>query len=127
MSLNSEDGTLIEILKRREKQKEHEEKGADMVTIVITMCVRPEKDQELLVTLQELKSLKRQANGYVGTTVHRDPEEKQVITLCEHWQTRKDLEDYMQSPAFEVLRGAIDILTASAEMEIMTGNGEKQE
>lgn len=91
-----------------------------MVAIVITMCVRPEKDQELLVTLHELESLNRQATGYVGTTVHRDPEEKQVITLCEQWQTRKDLEHYMQSHAFEVLRGAIKVLTSSAEIEILS-------
>ena len=93
-----------------------------MITMSITMYMRPEKEQELLVTLNELESLNRQASGYVGTAIHRDPEEKQVITLCEEWQSRRDLDRYMQSQAFEILLGAIKVLTASVEIEIISGN-----
>lgn len=88
-----------------------------MVTITVKMNVPPTKRKELLQTLDELKEVKRKEKGFIDARVCMKNDNENTVTLIEEWQTQEDVDAYMQSEYFYVLRGAMKLLTSSSEIE----------
>ena len=93
-----------------------------MIQMTITMVALPTKEQELLQTLQELTAGMRQEKGFLRGSVGMNG--KNVMKFIEAWETPEDLNAYLQSYYFSVLRGAMKVLTSSAEIEFSTNGGQ---
>jgi quinol monooxygenase YgiN len=93
-----------------------------MVIVTIQMNVRPAKQKELLQTIAELTEAQQGVRGFLGMHVLTDADDSNKFTLLEEWDTSADVTAYMQSEYFQILRGALRILTVSAEIEIVPDN-----
>ena len=89
-----------------------------MITMMITMHARPEKRRELLQTLSGLLPLLEKELGYRDAHVYMERERAHHLKLVEVWDTQQDVEQYMQSDYFAVLRGAMQLLTTSSDITI---------
>jgi quinol monooxygenase YgiN len=89
-----------------------------MIEIHVDLTLREGKSHEFFLTLQELDRLNRQASGYLGADIHRHPDDQNRLTVLLCWQTRRDAEQYQQSYAFAILRGALRVLTVSSQIEL---------
>lgn len=87
-----------------------------MVTMTITMDIKSEKRRELLQTLYELLPFLSKELGCCDIQVYVDHENLQRVTLLEVWESQKDMERYMRSNFFAVLRGAMQLLTHSSDI-----------
>jgi quinol monooxygenase YgiN len=94
-----------------------------MDILTIEIHVIPAKRQELLQTLHELAPLKRKEKGFIDSRVQIDARDGNRLTLVEEWETRDALNAYMQSELFQILCGALKLLTASADMTFRTVEG----
>ena len=92
--------------------------GTRMIVITITMNAHPSKRNELLQTLQGLLELLPEEKGYLNAQLEMDWDNN-AFTLVEEWNTRKDVDRYMQSKYFSVLRGAMKLLTSSATITML--------
>jgi quinol monooxygenase YgiN len=88
-----------------------------MVTITVKMNVHPTKRKELLQTLDELKEVKRKKKGFIDAHVCMKNGNENTVTLIEEWETKEDVDAYMQSEYFYILRGAMKLLTSVSEIE----------
>ncbi len=88
----------------------------DMVTISIEMQAYAEKRHELLITLSELRELMSQAVGHQCSRIYVEPDNAEMIMLVEDWNSREAVDRYVRSDNFQVLLGAIKLLTKSATM-----------
>lgn len=93
-----------------------------MVIVTIQMNVRPAKQKELLQTIAELTEAQQGVRGFLGMHVLTDADDSNKFTLVEEWDTSADVTAYMQSEYFQILRGALRVLTESAEIEIVPDN-----
>jgi quinol monooxygenase YgiN len=94
-----------------------------MTTVTIEMKLRPEKRQEMLITLHELTELMREEKGFMNARVSMNGGNNNVLKFIEEWATQEDVHIYMQSNYFQVLRGAMKVLTSSWEIDFsMEGN-----
>ena len=87
-----------------------------MVTISIEMQAYAEKRHELLITLSELRELMSQAVGHRRSQMYVEPDHAEMIMLVEDWNNREAVDRYVRSDDFQVLLGAIKLLTKSATM-----------
>jgi quinol monooxygenase YgiN len=95
-----------------------------MSVLIVNMTARPEKRRELLQTLYELTDTMRQEQGFLEARIDIDAENHNRVTFTETWETRQDVDVYVQqSRYFQVLRGAMKVLTSSAEIEFSTNGG----
>jgi len=92
-----------------------------MITITITMKARPAKRQELLQTLHELTDEMRREHGFLDARIRMNGGNNNVLTFIEEWVTQEDVNAYMGSDYFHVLRGAMKLLTESSEIEFSRG------
>lgn len=90
----------------------------DILTIEIQVI--PAKQQELLQTFYELAPLKRKEKGFIDSRVQMDVRDGNRLTLVEEWETWDAMNTYMHSELFQILRGALKLLTSSAEMTFST-------
>jgi quinol monooxygenase YgiN len=88
-----------------------------MITITITMKVRSAKRRELLQTLDELTEEMRREHGFLDARIGMNGEKDNKLTFIEEWDTEDDMNAYVQSPYFRVLKGALKVLTTSAAIE----------
>jgi len=95
-----------------------------MIQMTITMAALPTKEQELLQTLQELTEVMRQEKGFLRGSVGMNGKNANVVKFIEAWETPEDLNAYMQSYYFSVLRGALKLLTSSSEIEFTPEGGQ---
>jgi quinol monooxygenase YgiN len=94
-----------------------------MDSLTIEIQVIPAKRQELLQTLYELAPLKREEQGFIDSRVQMDARDGNRLTLVEEWETPDAMYAYMQSELFQILRGALKLLTSFAEMTFSTEKG----
>jgi quinol monooxygenase YgiN len=90
--------------------------------MTIHMQVRPSKLKELLQTLDELRREKRQMKGFIDSLVFTPNDDNDVLTFVEEWNTQEDLDTYLQSYYFSVLKGAMKVLTSSSEISFTTNS-----
>lgn len=93
-----------------------------MNSITIEMQAIPARRHELLQTLHDLASLKRQEEGYIDSQIHIDVNDMNRVTLIEDWVTQAALHAHMESDLFQILRGALRLLTLSSEISFVPGD-----
>jgi quinol monooxygenase YgiN len=88
------------------------------------MEVRPSKQKELLQAIDGLtKAKKRSERGFLGARVKLDTGNSRNLVIVEAWETVEDVEAYLQSEYFNILRGGLQILTTGADIEYSVGEG----
>jgi quinol monooxygenase YgiN len=92
-----------------------------MSVLIVNMTARPEKQRELLQTLRELTEAMRQEPGFRDARISIAADNENLVTFTQTWTGQQEVDAYMQhSRYFQVLRGAIQILTSSSEINIRT-------
>ncbi len=86
-----------------------------MASIRFTMEVIPAKQQELLQALYELRSAMHTEKGFLDARVCLHST-SHMLTFVEEWETREALQAYLHSRYFQILQGAMQLLTASSEI-----------
>jgi quinol monooxygenase YgiN len=92
-----------------------------MSSISIKMQAIPARRRELLQTLNDLASLKRQEEGFLDSRIHIDVDDVNRVTLVEDWVSQIALHAHMESEIFHILRGALKVLTARTEISFKPG------
>jgi quinol monooxygenase YgiN len=88
-----------------------------MIVVRITMHVLPEKQKELVQTILSMVEPMEKAAGCLSYALFCNMEDK---NLLEEWQTRKDLDQHLQSEIFGVLLGTKSLLTEPHGIHIHT-------
>jgi len=79
--------------------------------------VKPEKQQEFRQAIGSLSSdMKEEEKGLKKSTLYQEVEDPHGFRLVTEWETRKDLEGYLQAEKFKVLLGALQLLCAESEI-----------
>lgn len=84
------------------------------------MTVLPEKQKELLQTLQSMIEPHSKEAGCLNVHVYRDTDSINELALISEWQTRTALKHHMMSDQFSVLLGAKSLLAKPMAVEIFT-------
>ena len=88
-----------------------------MVVMIVNMNVLPTKRKELLQAIYELIPFMRKEKGYCNACIYMDSRDKNLVTLVEEWETQEGMDNYMRSYYFEILQGAMKLLTQSSELK----------
>lgn len=91
-----------------------------MIVVRITMNVVPEKQKELVQTLLSMIGPMEKEAGCLGYALFCDIEDKNLLSLLEEWQTRKDLDHHLRSEMFGVLLGTKSLLNKPHGIQIYT-------
>jgi quinol monooxygenase YgiN len=93
-----------------------------MIVVRITMNVLPEKQKELVQTLLSMIELTEMEAGCLSFALFCNMEDKNLLNLLEEWQSRKDLDQHLQSDMFGVLLGTKSLLIEPHGIHIYTIN-----
>jgi quinol monooxygenase YgiN len=88
-----------------------------MILNLIQMHTLPKKRKELVQTLLSLGGDVRQKKGCLSHHIYEDLENENIISILEEWETQNDLEAYLHSDLFGVLKGAMRLLNTSQQMK----------
>lgn len=89
-----------------------------MIIVLIRMKVLPEKLLELKQTLPALMERTRRMKGCMDQNVFHDIEDEKGVCLIGLWESRKHLEDHLQSAEYKVLTGTRSLLVRTPEIMI---------
>ena len=93
----------------------HQDTCASLELIVIvtttTISVQPDKRTELFQTIDALISQINRAHGCVMFRHYVDALDENSSLLMAEWETDSDLNNYLRSNDFAILRGAITMLS----------------
>lgn len=82
-----------------------------MIVNTTRMIVQPEKRTEFFQTIGRLLEPMKKAKGCRTLDFYLDAADDNSTLLVSEWETEKDLDDYLESNNFAVLRGAIKVLS----------------
>ena len=82
-----------------------------MIVNTTRVIVQPEKRTEFFQTIGRLLDPMKKAKGCRTLDFYLDATDDNSTLLVSEWETEKDLDDYLRSNDFAVLRGAITILS----------------
>lgn len=82
--------------------------------------------KELVQTLFELAEDFRKEQGCSGCHIYKDMEAEKDIVLAAQWETKRDLNRYLKSKSFEVLVGALKVLSMSFEITWLLESGQQR-
>jgi quinol monooxygenase YgiN len=91
-----------------------------MVFLRITMNVFPEKQMELMQTLLSMIEPTGKEAGCLSYAVFCDIEDRNLFSLLEEWETRKDLDNHIRSYRFGILLGSKILLREPPKIQIHT-------
>lgn len=91
-----------------------------MIVVRITMNVLPEKQKELVQTLLSMIEPMEKEAGCLSYALFCNMEDKNLLNLLEEWQTRKELDQHLQSEMFGVLLGTKSLLIEPHGIHIHT-------
>jgi len=91
-----------------------------MIVVKITMNVLPEKQKELVQTLLSMVGSMEKDAGCLSYALFCNIEDKNLLSLLEEWQTRKDLDRHLKSEIFGVLLGTRSLLNEPHGIKIYT-------
>ncbi|HEX7772118.1 MAG TPA: antibiotic biosynthesis monooxygenase family protein [Pyrinomonadaceae bacterium] len=74
------------------------------------ITVQPEKRTEFFQTIRRLLAPLKNARGCRTLDFYLDAADENSTLLVSEWETERDLNNYLQSNDFAVLRGAITVL-----------------
>jgi len=88
-------------------------KGGPPVIVKATrIVVKPEKRTELVQTITRLLGPIKNVKGCRTIRFYLDGADENSSLLLSEWETESDLDRYIQSDDFAILRGAIMVLSA---------------
>ena len=93
-----------------------------MIVVKIVMNVFPEKQKELVQTLLSMIGPMEKEAGCLSYALFCNMEDKNILNLLEEWQSRKDLDQHLQSDMFGVLLGTKSLLIEPHRIHIYTIN-----
>jgi len=91
-----------------------------MIIVRINMTVLPDKQKEVMQTLLSMVEPDGKETGCLDHDLFSDIRDKQVFSLIELWETRKDMENHMQSDRFSALLGIKSLLAKPSDIRIYT-------
>ena len=83
----------------------------EMVVNTSRITVYPDKRAEFLQTVTQLLEPIKRTKGCLTFRVYVDPTDENSSLLMSEWETESDLNDYLRSPDFAILHGAITVLS----------------
>jgi quinol monooxygenase YgiN len=87
-----------------------------MIINLIRIEAIPRKRRELEQTLHSISETTRRLQGCLGHHLYRDLVEENTFCLLQEWQDRVDLDAYLQSDPYHILKGAVGLLSRSQQM-----------
>jgi len=90
-----------------------------MLISMIHVEVKKNKQDEFLNTLAILGKRFNQARGCVSYRLCRDIENEYLFELIGEWRSWEDYDMHVNSPEFEVLQGAIQVLGLPPQVRIL--------
>ena len=98
-----------------------------MIVTTTTISVQPEKRTELFQTIGALVSQINRTQGCLMFRHYIDALDENSSLLMSEWETDSDLNNYLRSNNFAILRGAITLLgTRSTEFRALVISREGQ-
>jgi len=89
-----------------------------MIIVTMEMTALPEKQKELLQTLQAICASTRKVKGCMNSNVFQDMENENALSLVEKWETQEDLDNHLRSDEFSALLGTDNLLSKPFEFKI---------
>ena len=89
-----------------------------MILVIIRMKVRSEKRKELSQTIVSLIGSIKREKGCGRCDFYRSMGDENELCILEEWETRDNLNSYLKSERFRVLRGAMSFLQEPYEMMV---------
>lgn len=89
-----------------------------MIILTIRVKIRPNKRREFLQTVLALAKELPKEQGCLSYHTSQDIEDENMFYLVTRWQTKNELETYFRTRNFNVLLGAMHILSETSEMTI---------
>ncbi len=87
-----------------------------MILFIIRMKVLSEKRKELSQTISSLIGSIRTEKGCQRCNFFQSMEDENELCLLEEWDPQENLNSYLKSERFRVLRGAMNLLQEPYEM-----------
>lgn len=84
-----------------------------MILNMIRMQACPNKRLELSQALLFLGKDVRKMKGCISHHSYQDLDSENTFSLMQTWNTQEDLEAFLNSPLFQVLKGATELLSES--------------
>jgi quinol monooxygenase YgiN len=84
---------------------------AEMIVNTTRITVQPEKRTEFFQTIRRLLDPLKKARGCRTLDFYLDAVDENSTLLVSEWDTERDLNNYLRSNDFAVLRGAITVLS----------------
>lgn len=94
-----------------------------MEELLIKICARGDKQNELMQTSQHITERTLQVPGCKSSFLFQDSDKGDLITLEQQWDQRSSLNDYFRSDHFTALLGAMKWLGRSFEIRINGSSG----
>jgi quinol monooxygenase YgiN len=91
-----------------------------MVETTIKMKVPVEKRKEILQTIKAILGPIRREHGCISCNCYVDVEDDYVFFFEEKWKTREDLDNHLRSDHFNVLNGAMRLLSVEPVIRFNT-------
>ena len=91
-----------------------------MIMVIIRMKVLSEKRKELSQTISSLIGSIRTEKGCQRCNFFQSMEDENELCLLEEWDPQENLNSYLKSERFRVLRGAMNLLQEPYEMMFHT-------
>lgn len=88
------------------------------MNLLIEIRAKPDKFQELYLSLQTLLPTMREREGCRESRLYRDVDDEEVFFLTTHWEDPSKFESYMQSVSGSALLGAVDLLSKSVRVRM---------
>lgn len=83
----------------------------EMVVNTSRIRVYPDKRAEFLQTVTQLLEPIKRTKGCLTFRIYVDPTDENSSLLMSEWETESDLNNYLRSPDFAILHGAITVLS----------------
>ena len=89
-----------------------------MIIVTMEMAALPEKQKELLQTLEAISASTRKLKGCMDSKVFQDMEDENALSLVEKWGTQEDLDNHLRSDEFSALLGTDNLLSKPFEFKL---------
>jgi quinol monooxygenase YgiN len=88
----------------------------DMITVLIVVKLRPEKQEEFLQTIHSLNGDSEKYKGLKKFTSSQEINDQNGFSLTYEWETQEDLDRFSDLEEFKVLLGALRVLCEKSEI-----------
>jgi quinol monooxygenase YgiN len=93
-----------------------------VIVTTTTISVQPEKRTELFQTISVLINQIHRAQGCVMFRHYIDASDENSSLLVAEWETDADLNNYLRSDDFAILRGAITVLSTRTDFRALVAS-----